>query len=285
MTKSTLGLSSIQTSKNLLVGLCGFATSILTAFILWWVEVQFGFAFYTWMFWFVIPIGALLSGFAGASGYYFGSLYFGHRPTRRLLLNIIVASISTFFLVYYLSYITLKIEGKSVSDYISFIKYIDITVRSMEYRFRGSEVGSTGELGKFGYIVALLQIVGFAVGGFAVYSYLVSKPYCEKCSQYLSGKGKRLRYTGNTEEMQAATAKIVGNINNGDIASAIDLHKTFGNSTPQKDDYLRLILELRHCEKCSQHWVRFSAEKYSSKDWKEISDLTVAAFTNQVVEM
>jgi len=61
--------SSRKTAPDLLVGLCGFVTSLLTAAILWWVEVQFGFAFYTWMFWFVIPVGALLSGFAGASGY------------------------------------------------------------------------------------------------------------------------------------------------------------------------------------------------------------------------
>jgi hypothetical protein len=283
MTQPTLGLSSTQTGKNLLVSLCGFTTSILTAFILWWIEVQFGFAFYTWMFWFVIPIGALLSGFAGASGYYFGSVYFGHRPTPRLLLNIIIASISTFFLVYYLSYMTLKIEGKSVSDYVSFIKYIDITIRSSSMQFRSG--GSTGELGGFGYIVALLQIVGFALGGFAVYAHLASKPYCEKCSQYLSRKWKRLRYNSNIEEMKVSTAQIVDNISKGAIASAIDQHKTFGNSNPQKDDCLRSVFEVRHCDKCGRDWVKFSVEKYSNKDWQEIPNLTAASFIDQVVDM
>lgn len=117
-----------KTGEDLLAGLCGFVTSLLTAVILWWVEVQFGFAFYTWMFWFVIPVGALLSGFAGASGYYAGSWAFGHRPTGLLLLNIVIASATTFFLIHYLSYVSLQVEGKYVSDYIPFTQYLDIAI-------------------------------------------------------------------------------------------------------------------------------------------------------------
>src|SRR5207249_3554387 len=138
--------------------------------ILWQIELQSGFAFYTWMFWFVIPAGAGLSGFAGATGYLAGSWFFGHRPTRLLLLNILIASVSTFFLIHYLSYITLQIEGKRVSDFIPFTQYLDIVIRSTSMEFRvtraATKVGSTGELGGWGYIYALLQIVGFAVGGF-----------------------------------------------------------------------------------------------------------------------
>ena len=73
--------SSRKSGEDLLVGLCGFVTSLITAVILWWVELGFGFAFYSWMFWFIVPVGALLSGFAGASGYYAGARIFSHRPT------------------------------------------------------------------------------------------------------------------------------------------------------------------------------------------------------------
>src|SRR5262245_35622626 len=123
MTEPTLAASSRRSVEDLLVGACGFVTSLLTAVILWWVERQFGVAFYTWTFWLVIPVGALLSGFAGASGYYAGSWLLNHRPTRLLLLNILIASIATFFLIYYLSYSTLEIDGKIVSDYIPFGRY------------------------------------------------------------------------------------------------------------------------------------------------------------------
>jgi hypothetical protein len=239
------------------------------------------------MFWFVIPVGALLSGFAGATGYYAGSWFFGHRPTRLLLVNIVIASVTTFFLIHYLSYITLEIEGKRVRDYIPFTQYLDIAIRStsMEFRLRTAKVGSTGELGGLGYIPALLQIAGFAAGGFAVYTYLVSKPYCEKCSHYLSGKGKQVRYTGDVERLQATTAQIFQHIGSGAIAAAIEHQKTFGNPVYQKNDHLRSVFEVRHCKKCGQHWVRFSVEKQSGDDWKEIPELTVGGFTDQVVNV
>ena len=287
MTHPTLGANSKKTGEDLLVGLCGFVTSLLTAVILWWVEVQFGFAFYTWMFWFVIPVGALLSGFAGASGYYAGSLFFGHRPTRLLLLNIVIASVTTFFLIHYLSYAFLQVEGKYVSDYIPFKQYLDIAIRStsMEFRLRTAKVGSTGELGELGYIPALLQIAGFALGGFAVYAYLVSKPYCEKCSRYLSAKGKQVRYTGDVEGLQATAAQIFQHIGSGAIASAIEQQQTFGNPDYRKNNHLRSVFEVRHCKKCGQHWIRFSVEKQSGDDWKEIPELTVGGFTDQVVNV
>ncbi len=287
MTEPEVAASSKRAGEDFLVGGCGLATSLLTALILWWVEGQFGFAFYTWTFWFVIPAGALLSGFAGASGYYAGSWFFGHRPTRLLLLNIVIASVATFFTIHYLSYITLQIEGKQVSDYIPFWQYLDIAIRatSMQFRFRAAKLGSTGELGSWGYPVAMLQVIGFAVGGFTVYAHLVSKPYCEKCSRYLSGKGRQVRYTGDAEGLQAATAQVLGHFGNGAPVAALEQHKGFGNSTHQKGDHLRSVMEVRYCKKCGLHWVKFAVEKQSGDNWKEISELTVARFTDSIVNV
>ena len=127
----------------------------------------------------------------------------------------------------------IRVEGKYVSDYIPFTQYLGIAIRSTSMKFR---FGSTGELGGFGYIIALLQIGGFAAGGFAVYGYLASKPYCDKCSRYLSGKGKQVRYTGDADGLQAATAEIFDDLRNGATASALDHQKAFGNSAWQKSD-------------------------------------------------
>ena len=283
----TLATSSRKSGEDLLVGLCGFITSLLTAVMLWWIEVQLGFAFYTWMFWFVIPGGALLSGFAGASGYYAGSWFFGHRPTRLLLLNIVIASVMTFFLIHYLSYNSLQVEGKYVSDYIPFTQYLDIVTKStsMDLRLRAAKVGSTGELGGFGYLIALLQIGGFAAGGFAVYSYLVSKPYCETCSRYLSTKGKQTRYTGDADGLQTVTEQIFDDLRNTAIASALARQKAFGDPAYQKSHHLRSVFEIRHCKGCRNHWIKFSVEKRSGDDWKGIPELTVAGFTDQVITL
>lgn len=280
--------SSKRSGEDFLVAGCGLVTSLLTALILWLIEARFGFSIYTWSLWFVIPIGALFSGFAGASGYYAGSWFFGHRPTRLLLLNIVIASVATFFLIHYLSYITLEIEGKRVSDYIPFWQYLDIAIRSasMEFRYRGAvKLGSTGELGAFGYVFAVLQVIGFAAGGFAVYAHLVSKPYCEKCSRYLSGKGRQVRYTSDAEGLKANTTQMLDSFGSGAIVLAVEQHKGFGTATHQNGNHLRSVVEVRHCKKCGVHWVKFGVEKQSGDNWKEISDLTIAGFTDQVVNV
>ena len=79
-------------------------------------------------------------------------------------------------------------------------------------------------------------------------------------------------------------ATVVG-LRIGAIASAIEHQKTFGNPVYKKNDHLRSVFEVRHCKKCGQHWVRFSVEKQSGDDWKEIPELTVGGFTDQVVNV
>jgi hypothetical protein len=281
------GSSLSRTGEDLLVSLCGFATSLLTALILWSVEFRLGFAFYTWMFWFVVPVGALLAGLAAASGYYAGARIFNHRPTPVLLLNILAASVATFFAIHLLSYLTLQVEGRAVRDLVSFWRYLDISIRStaMEFRVHAREVGTTGELGVLGYGVALLQILGFAAGGFAVYGYLVSVPYCERCARYFAAKGRQIRYTGDVQGLQASTAQVLGAFRDGAITAALAAHQAFGSPKLQKGNSLRSMIEVRHCRKCGQHWARFVVERRSGNNWKEIPNLKVAAFTNQAVEI
>lgn len=280
MTQSALGSSSISTSEDLLVGVCGFVTSLLTAVILWQIELLFGFAFYTWMIWFIIPAGAGLAGFAGASGYYAGSWFFGHRPTPLLLLNIVLASFSTFFMIHYLSYVTLQIEGKNVSDYVPFTQYLDIVIRntSMEFRFHGTKAGATGELGGYGYIVSLLQVAGFAFGGLAVYRYLTSQPYCEKCHKYLKAKGKQVRYSASPESFTEMVKKLATLFSGDKLQEALDAHGTFGEAKNPKDGYLMSQLERKQCPVCRINWLKFSVQKLAGNEWKEINEMGFAQF-------
>ena len=95
MAEPTLAASSKTAGGDFIVAGCRLATSALTALILLWIDLKFGFALYTWTVWFVIPVGAILAGFAGASGYYAGSWWFGRRPTRLLLQNVVLASVAS----------------------------------------------------------------------------------------------------------------------------------------------------------------------------------------------
>jgi hypothetical protein len=241
-----------RTIEDLVVGACGFVTSLLTGLILFIVAQKTGFAFYTYMYWFVIPAGAGLSGFAGASGYYAGARFFGHKPSVIFLLNVVAASLATFFLIHYLSYLTLAVDGKQVSNYIPFTQYLDLAIRSTNMRFR---VGSTGELGSAGYVVALLQVVGFGVGGFAVYVYLTEQPYCERCTRYMSKKGTSTRYTGqytgDVETFQSSVTRVIQHLSSGSPGDALEEQRTFGDPECGKANYLRSIINVRVCKECN----------------------------------
>jgi hypothetical protein len=72
------------------------------------------------------------------------------------------------------------------------------------------------------------------------------------------------------------------------MTSAVEQHRSapgFGSSSPPKDCYLRSVIEIERCKKCEVHWVKFAVEKKSGDDWKEITDLTLARFTNQAVSV
>jgi hypothetical protein len=109
-----------RVAQDFLVTAIGVFTSIVTAVILVVVDLKFDFSLYSWMFWFVVPVGAILCGFAAASGYYFGARLFNHRPTGVLLLNMAAVSVTTFFVIHYLNYYFMEIDGRSVHNFLPF---------------------------------------------------------------------------------------------------------------------------------------------------------------------
>ena len=149
--------------QDLTVSAFGLITSIITAIILIIIEVYFKLSLYTFMFWFIIPVGAIGAGFVAAGGYYLGARIFGHRPSPLILLNMVLISIGTFFLIHYLSYITLDIDGIPVRTLVPFGTYLDtiITKTSMSIGFRFRSVAETGEVGSWGYAIAIIQVIGF----------------------------------------------------------------------------------------------------------------------------
>ncbi len=265
--------------QNLSVSAIGAITSILTAIILFAVETKFGFSFYTWTFWFVVPVGAILSGFAAASGYYMGARLFRVRPTIMILMNMVAISIGTFFLINYLSYITLKVDGQLIRESIPFHSFLDFLIRneSLSFRFGGHATGSTGELGSWGYVHALLQILGFAIGGIAVYAHLSSVPYCTRCSIYFVDAGKQTRYDFDPDIISQKVSDLHSLLSAGRPQEAIDKHANFKKDKHEKD-YIYSQFQLKSCPKCAMNWLQFTVHKYSQREWKEIENFTYTTF-------
>jgi hypothetical protein len=169
---------------NRFVEFCGLATSLLTAILVVAVEDWLNFSFFTLTFWVVIPVGALITGCFAATGYYFGAILANRRPTKQPLVSMVAVAGGTFFLIYYLQYISLDIDGKPVRDYVTFSTYLQVVLTKAEYGLMRSQ-NAKFEVGAFGYVIAALQLVAFMLGGFGSYLALTSKPFCDRCEKYL----------------------------------------------------------------------------------------------------
>ncbi|MBV9227030.1 MAG: hypothetical protein JOY85_23590 [Acidobacteriaceae bacterium] len=253
----------------------------MTALLLALIEFKFGIALYSFMWWFVIPVGALLAGFAAASGYYFGAKTFHHRPTRLLVFNMISVAVTTYFVINYLNYSLLQIDGHPASSLVSFGQYMDVLLshQSLALRIRGAKVGETGDLGAFGYIVALLQILGFAVGGLAVYGNLRSNPYCGKCNKYLKVISSIMRHASDAEQIQRVYNRVLTELQNGNSLQAVSSLAEFGTKASIPSTMpLRAEVTLYRCVCCPQEFVKASLCTHNGRDWNSVPESEVRFF-------
>ena len=72
--------NNTSSHKDLLVTVLGVGSTLIVAGVLGFIEVKFGWALYSFMFFFIIPVGAGFAGFAAASGYYLGAKLTHQKP-------------------------------------------------------------------------------------------------------------------------------------------------------------------------------------------------------------
>lgn len=181
----------------------GAASGLLTSSALFWIRRDSGLDLTSLTFWLVVPVGAIGAGFLAASGYYLAAIYLRERPTRTLLLNMLLLSAGTYLLVEYLSYLAATFpDGSYISTRIGFIDYFELsaTHKRLTFAVRGRPVGeSTGELGRMGYVVEALQFAGFLIGSLAAYVNLLDKRFCRVCRAYY--KTKQVLVSQNPEAL------------------------------------------------------------------------------------
>jgi hypothetical protein len=266
--------------EDLVVTGFGFASSTAVAWLSWLLAAKLNFAVYTWMFWFVVPAGAIICGMAAASGYWIGARLFNHRPSRLLLLNIVLVSLSTYFAIHHLHYSNDVVSGTPVSSVMSFSEYLVAVTESMTYSRAGRDTPGI-ELGKLGWGVALLQVIGFSLGGFAVYAYLLAVPYCDRCAKYFGGKQQRSVHWGDTSSLAAAHEDIANLMEVGKLQEAIDTLAALGEQS--KKAAAMLSLELQKCPSCENRRLLLTAQELKGKEWSTVA--TKSVYTEQSLEI
>ncbi len=163
----------------------GVVTSAVIAFVLFLVATYARFDFSSFMYWFVIPVGAILSGMAASSGHYLVSLAIDHPPTHSLAVNMVLIGLTTYMLIKFLSYLALTFEdGTPVSGVVPFRTYYQVAAETTSLRIGRTGSITTGELGQLGYVYEVIRLAGFLAGGFALWTILRNKPFCPDCQRY-----------------------------------------------------------------------------------------------------
>lgn len=256
--------------KSLGVAFVGLVSSVLTALAEVAASKLIGINLFTLSAWVVVPVGAVMTGIAAASGYYFGSLYFHKRPDGFLLLQMVVIAGLTQVLIYYLGYATSVLDdGRRVSDLIPFAKHLDYVLTSGHYRV-GRTMADTGEVGSLGYWMAALQFVGFLLGGLAIFGYLLVKPFCKKCDFYL----RPLAELSNTFPEYDSAKSFYEELFQHPVDSfefAVRLRA--GSHAVLEKGAIKVETVLYGCPKCKSQLVDEKVKIYNGSDWTAVGEL------------
>jgi hypothetical protein len=175
----------ISSVAAFLIGLVSF---VLTVALVLLIQKVTDFNFFTLMWWAVVPLGAFVTGVLAASGFYFGMLKLNVRPTKTTAVIMLAVAAMVQVALYYTQYaMAVGEDGRSAREFIGYLPYVNWSLTHAQYglTLHGSQVGSSLEVGVFGYVIAFLQFLALVSGGGIVFVLLADKPYCDDCGKFL----------------------------------------------------------------------------------------------------
>jgi hypothetical protein len=257
-----------SSDKQLIVAAMGLGSAVLTGSILGIFESSSGIALYSFMFFFIIPLGAFFAGVMASCGYYFGAVTFHQKPAGGVAVNMIIMAIGAYFLAHYIPYNAMTIDGIQIKDRISFFQYLDLDIRHTTLSIKGH---NTGELGSFGYIYALIQLIGFSLGGLCVFAFLLEIPFCQKCSEYLEKVKTQDRYTSQGELLSENIENFVKSLEDKKYRQAIKIHADKMGDLEVNEHHLRTRITIHKCKSCQINYLKFNTSHLDGGDWKDIA--------------
>lgn len=202
-----------------------------------------------------------------------GSLFFHTRPTWFLLIEILVVAAVAQLAIYYGEYSTTVLDdGTPASAVIGFWDYLDLYIKSMHLRIgRGNT--DTGAVGQFGYWLAVIQFVGFIVGGFAMWAALRNHPTCITCGRYLRKLIKKSQTFSTQDEFTQYYDQLFQHP--VDTQGFVDLMRWQPRPAGQKLVQGVIMSEstLMGCPHCKTQLIAQEVKVMGQREWKMVSEL------------
>ncbi len=166
---------------------CGIAWALVTALVVAWVEHHFEWTMIGRMWWGFFPIGAGLLGTLAAVGFLLGTRWQRVPPGRWLQMKMAVVLFATFFLVHWLGYQWLQVDGIRIATRVDFLTYLKVALAGTE--FVVGRAVTTGPLGAMGYVLAAIQLLGFCLGAAVIRMMMVDHGICARCGRTFDEPG------------------------------------------------------------------------------------------------
>ena len=261
-------MSSKRFFEELGVTAAGAASSLLAAVACEILKKLTGISLFTFSMWVVVPVGAIFTGGAAASGYYLGSIFFNHKPTKLLLLNMVLIAGATQVLIYYFQYVKFELPEGGRSTELTFLDFVNILLTHSRYSFGRYGTGTPVEVGSFGYALVAIQFVGFLVGGAAIWIFLTVKPFCEKCLTYRRKTFSRDGYFASVEEFKAFAVRLdeTPRLSEEHLRLIVSPRTTMTRKDPAT---VMLSHQLFACPACKDEMFLESLKVFNGRDWKQ----------------
>lgn len=120
------------------------------------------------------------------------------------------------------------------------------------------------------WLMELLAILGFAVGGVVVYGLLRSLPFCEGCGEFLARKGAQTRYFLTERALRNSVDEFHERMKLHELTESILSHFGAGSGEKSHLSEFASTIEIQECKCCHTHRMRFSARRKKGQSWKNI---------------
>ena len=253
------------------VALAGLGTSLATAVLVTAIDHFIGLNVFTFSLWVVLPVGAGLCGFLAASGYYLAAKALHQRPTSILLAQMVLIAAVTQALIYWLEYRTTVIDGVNISTVIPFFDYLDVVLTKTHMKMGRAAQIDTGEVGSFGYWLAVFQFVGFLLGAGFVYLTLKDQPTCEPCNKYLRTLVTKKDSFADTESLASYyDHEFVHPVDSPEFAAHVGVEHTAGKA---ERGTFNMETKVLGCPSCGGQAIAEKVQVFNGREWKDVQEL------------